>query len=95
MADESTRRTEEQTNPQQNQPAQVKRPAGTTPSLPREEPVRTSISGKTCEVLKDSCKEPADWVAKTPDGVEIYVCDEHKPLVAINYPDVQFEYEEV
>lgn len=84
--------TEEQTP----QPAQVKRPAGTAPSLPREEPkVPVRTGGKTCEVLKDSCTETADWVAKTPDGIEIYVCEEHKPLVAINYPDVQFEYEEV
>jgi hypothetical protein len=92
--------TREQTGPRQDSPsAQVKRPAGTAPPVPpstssaSRESVRTG--GKTCEVLKDSCKESADWVAKTPDGVEIYVCEEHKPLIAENYPDVQFEYEEV
>lgn len=78
------------------QPAQVKRPAGTAPTLPRtEEHTRPSVGGKKCEVLKDSCQEPAEWVAKSPAGSEIYVCEEHKPLIAINYPDVQFEYEEV
>jgi hypothetical protein len=98
----------EQTGPRQDAPAaQVRRPAGTAPTLPREEPTRpsttpsvperprSSTSGKKCEVLKDSCEEPADWVAKTPDGVEIFVCEEHKPLIATNYPDTQFEYEEV
>jgi hypothetical protein len=76
-----------------------------TPPTPREEPapkepVRRETSPgdlitKHCEVLKESCENPADWIAKSADGAEIPVCDEHKPLVAINYPDVEFTYEEV
>lgn len=79
-------------------------PPGTS-STPREEPtpkepVRREagvgdLITKHCEVLKESCENPADWIAKTSTGAEIPVCNEHKDLVAINYPDVVFEYEEV
>lgn len=101
----------EQTHEPQTGPAQVKRAgtappmtAGTPPS-PREEPapkepvrredVPSNPLTKHCAVLKESCEEPADWIAKSADGAEIPVCDEHKELVAINYPDVEFTYEEV
>ena len=93
---------EEQTH--KSTPAQVKRPAGTAPPVAAEaaptrsssrEPVGGDLITKHCEVLKDSCEEPADWIAKTSDGAEIPVCNAHKDLVAINYPDIEFTYEEV
>ena len=93
------------TNPSANPPAQPKRATQTsttpTPSTQTSESTSQisesssrSNSGE-CELLKGSCKNEVKWLAKSPGGAEIKVCDEHKNLVNETYPGIDFEFEEI
>lgn len=55
----------------------------------------TSTSGTRCEVLKDSCKNPAEFKVTFPSESVTYCCAEHKQTVVDNYPDQELVFEEV